>query len=234
MRRTAVYKEIDEDSSTGLTPLSRKKCIFRGTLFLIWITVEHAMNNGKTPGRNTPCPCGSGKKYKRCCGSDNGLPKTEKTPATSDASRRCGECSLCCEGWVKTRVLGHSIDLGQPCPYSSGHNCTIHQTRPEDPCRIFFCGWAERNSPLPEWMRPDRCGVIVLTGRSKWRGMDVDILVSAGSDPAETLLDWFKKNSLAARRPFIFQIKEAWFGFGPPAFQAEIAARASRGEPLWT
>jgi len=20
------------------------------------------------PGRNTPCPCGSGKKYKRCCG----------------------------------------------------------------------------------------------------------------------------------------------------------------------
>jgi SWIM/SEC-C metal-binding protein len=21
------------------------------------------------PGRNDPCPCGSGKKYKRCCGS---------------------------------------------------------------------------------------------------------------------------------------------------------------------
>jgi hypothetical protein len=21
----------------------------------------------KTPGRNDPCPCGSGKKYKRCC-----------------------------------------------------------------------------------------------------------------------------------------------------------------------
>ena len=23
----------------------------------------------KTPGRNDPCPCGSGKKYKKCCGS---------------------------------------------------------------------------------------------------------------------------------------------------------------------
>jgi SWIM/SEC-C metal-binding protein len=23
----------------------------------------------KTPGRNDPCPCGSGKKYKRCCGA---------------------------------------------------------------------------------------------------------------------------------------------------------------------
>ncbi len=23
---------------------------------------------GQAPGRNSPCPCGSGKKYKRCCG----------------------------------------------------------------------------------------------------------------------------------------------------------------------
>ncbi len=23
---------------------------------------------GKTIGRNDPCPCGSGKKYKKCCG----------------------------------------------------------------------------------------------------------------------------------------------------------------------
>ncbi|MDY3365198.1 MAG: SEC-C metal-binding domain-containing protein [Prevotella sp.] len=22
-------------------------------------------------GRNEPCPCGSGKKYKKCCGSSN-------------------------------------------------------------------------------------------------------------------------------------------------------------------
>ena len=23
----------------------------------------------ETPGRNDPCPCGSGKKYKKCCGA---------------------------------------------------------------------------------------------------------------------------------------------------------------------
>jgi len=23
------------------------------------------------PGRNSPCPCGSGKKYKKCCGKDS-------------------------------------------------------------------------------------------------------------------------------------------------------------------
>ena len=29
--------------------------------------VEPAKANDK-PGRNDPCPCGSGKKYKKCCG----------------------------------------------------------------------------------------------------------------------------------------------------------------------
>jgi len=27
-----------------------------------------AKRNGKKIGRNAPCPCGSGKKYKKCCG----------------------------------------------------------------------------------------------------------------------------------------------------------------------
>ncbi|MHB9053368.1 MAG: SEC-C metal-binding domain-containing protein [Thermoleophilia bacterium] len=28
-----------------------------------------ASTTGTAPGRNEPCPCGSGKKFKRCCGS---------------------------------------------------------------------------------------------------------------------------------------------------------------------
>jgi uncharacterized protein YecA (UPF0149 family) len=24
--------------------------------------------SGRAPGRNDPCPCGSGRKYKKCCG----------------------------------------------------------------------------------------------------------------------------------------------------------------------
>ena len=27
----------------------------------------------KKPGRNEPCPCGSGKKYKNCCGANPGM-----------------------------------------------------------------------------------------------------------------------------------------------------------------
>jgi preprotein translocase subunit SecA len=31
------------------------------------VPVEQAQAED-TPGRNDPCPCGSGKKYKKCCG----------------------------------------------------------------------------------------------------------------------------------------------------------------------
>ena len=31
-------------------------------------TVNRTVRKGKKPGRNDPCPCGSGKKYKKCCG----------------------------------------------------------------------------------------------------------------------------------------------------------------------
>jgi preprotein translocase subunit SecA len=30
---------------------------------------ERPLEVGKKVGRNAPCPCGSGKKYKKCCGA---------------------------------------------------------------------------------------------------------------------------------------------------------------------
>lgn len=33
--------------------------------------VETVVHEGPKIGRNDPCPCGSGKKYKKCCGKDN-------------------------------------------------------------------------------------------------------------------------------------------------------------------
>jgi uncharacterized protein YecA (UPF0149 family) len=29
---------------------------------------DSGMDGATTVGRNAPCPCGSGKKYKKCCG----------------------------------------------------------------------------------------------------------------------------------------------------------------------
>ena len=101
------------------------------------------------PRRNDPCPCGSGLKYKKCHGAPAPAPAAPTT-ATTDI-RPCGDCSLCCDGWLKTRVLGHDISLGHPCVFSDGHRCTIHETRPVDPCRVFFCGsYAAQGIPLLE------------------------------------------------------------------------------------
>lgn len=60
------------------------------------------------------------------------------------------------------------------------------------------------------------------------------MIVSAGHDPDERVLAWLQDNSIKNMRPFIYQREEMWYGFGPAAFQAEIAAKAARGEPLWT
>jgi preprotein translocase subunit SecA len=33
-------------------------------------TVQPIVKKDKKVGRNDPCPCGSGKKYKKCCGKE--------------------------------------------------------------------------------------------------------------------------------------------------------------------
>ena len=43
------------------------------------------IRKAKKPGRNDLCPCGSGKKYKNCCGAGNG--------AQADESEQDGENS---------------------------------------------------------------------------------------------------------------------------------------------
>ncbi|WP_369126992.1 SEC-C metal-binding domain-containing protein [Paracoccus liaowanqingii] len=32
--------------------------------------LSHPPVRSKRPGRNDPCPCGSGRKYKQCCGKN--------------------------------------------------------------------------------------------------------------------------------------------------------------------
>lgn len=200
----------------------------------------------KAPRRNDACPCGSGRKFKKCHGQAvaarderaGSVQQFAPRPAvriipSEIEPRPCGECALCCAGWVRTRVLGNEIDLNRPCPYSSGNHCTIHASRPQDPCRVFFCGWAEAGSELPEWMQPSECGVIVLAGRSSWAGRPVDVLVSAGKDPDRRMLSWYEEYSVRTMRPFLYQQEGRWFGFGPLPFQREVAAKAARGERLF-
>ena len=173
-------------------------------------------------GRNDPCPCGSGKKFKKCCSS-------RATPQ----SRRCGECTACCDGWLKIEIRGEKVYPGKRCPFSTGHSCAIYEERPNDPCREFNCGWILPNSPYPDTFRPDRLGLIVLAAKIQWRGLPVDVIVPAGRDPDEKNLAWFAELSRTKLRPFIYQRNDEWFGYGPPEFQRELAEKQARGEKLW-
>ena len=52
----------------GLFPL----LTYWGMVGLTWRPLDTAAPltaRVSPPGRNTPCPCGSGRKYKRCCGA---------------------------------------------------------------------------------------------------------------------------------------------------------------------
>ena len=153
--------------------------------------------------------------------------------AAGDQARHCGTCTACCDGWLKITVQGHAVYPGKPCPFSAGHCCTIYETRPQDPCRAFICGWLVRNSPLPDWMRPDRAGVILLPANFVWRGRAVDVAVPVGERPTHESLQWLTAFSTAQGRPLLYRIAEEWYAFGPPDFQTEMRDRIGRGEQPW-
>jgi hypothetical protein len=130
-------------------------------------------------------------------------------------------------------VYGHHVDRGKPCLFSVDHRCAIYRSRPQDPCRQFICGWLARNSPLPEWMRPDKSDLILLAANFSWRGLPVDVAVAVGEKPRAKALDWLKQFATARHRLLLYQSFEEWHAFGPRAFQAEMQDRISRGEQPW-
>ena len=202
-------------------------------------------------GRNEPCHCGSGRKYKLCCGAvaliaapATVAPAAPVAAAASAGSvisttvaptRHCGPCTRCCDGWVEGEIRGHPMHPGRAChflaPGPEHGTCSIYAQRPQSPCRNFVCAWLMPGSPLPESFRPDRVGVIGVPTR--WRGATALILVSAGNDPDEAMLDWMRAYAQSTRIPFFYAQQGQRFGFGPVDFQQEMAAKAARGERLW-
>lgn len=155
-------------------------------------------------------------------------------PATG---RQCLPCNACCEGWLTADVLGHRMRAGHPCPHSTPQGCGIYERRPEKPCRSFVCSWLVEGSPLPDWMRPDRCGAIVLLSL-EWEGEFIIWAVPVGKSIPQRTLDWLREYAQRHRRPLVFYeriesdgvyagVKR--FGLGPPAFRDKVARLAGKG-----
>jgi hypothetical protein len=186
----------------------------------------------RPPARNEPCPCGSGRKYKHCCGviPVRAAPAVaDVAPAIPSAERSCGTCTACCDGWLAGTIRGHDMKPGVPCHFRGNGSCTIYEDRPVEPCRNFFCAWRTEGNPFPDSFRPDRLGVIILNRR--WSDRPVYELVAAGRDPDESLLGWMREYSGASGVPFVYAIDWQFRGFGgTPEFQQEMRDKAARGE----
>lgn len=181
------------------------------------------------PGRNDACPCGSGNKYKKCCGQTIAIAPAPS--AAPQAARECGACTACCEGWLAGTVHGHEMKVGQPCHFLREQACSAYADRPQSPCRDFFCGWVTKDSPFPDAFRPDRLGVIIVP--ITWRRQAAYRLCSAGRDPDPALLQWMAAFSQKSGRPFFYEQAGETLGFGPPEFQQELRYCVERGLPLW-
>jgi SEC-C motif-containing protein len=58
--------EEHEHVETALFKRESDQWVYAGQLSRVGETVRYEQPK---PGRNDPCPCGSGKKYKKCCGA---------------------------------------------------------------------------------------------------------------------------------------------------------------------
>ncbi|HCW53605.1 MAG TPA: hypothetical protein DG753_07705 [Clostridium sp.] len=51
---------------------------FKGESFNDKKAIDITVKSEKLVGRNDPCPCGSGKKYKKCCGKNGNVVQLNK------------------------------------------------------------------------------------------------------------------------------------------------------------
>ena len=85
------------------------------------------------------------------------------------AARECGDCQACCEGWLTATILDQELGPGTGCRHRCAQGCGIYASRPDNPCRVFRCGWLRGDANLPADLRPDLSGVIVISDRP-WQG----------------------------------------------------------------
>ena len=96
-------KELDTINATAADNIARCVVTFNAWRLASYQPmqgIDSRMSSASTKkvGRNDPCPCGSGKKYKKCCGlnSANGV---------------CYNCSPCIESLVRRRYAVARFEL---------------------------------------------------------------------------------------------------------------------------
>lgn len=159
------------------------------------------------------------------------------------ARRDCGECDVCCRGWLKINTDEIKIPIGEACQHLSDVGCGIYTTRPENPCRTFFCGWAAEDSPLPEWMQPHNSRAIVLFNAIQWQGYTFDQVVPVGEEIPRKTIEWLLVFFKAHNRMAVIGKNEMQFNgkpsgkvmlmiFAPEPVKSQLEAWCQKGNDL--
>ena len=115
---------------------------------------------------------------------------------------------------------------GNPCQHCTSQGCAIYATRPADPCASFHCGWLKKPDLLPDDMRPDLSGAIVMFNQ-KWNDWLVIKAIPWGTEIPTATLERLKALASEQRTPLLFYEnlrKDGRYsglkglGYGPPAF----------------
>jgi hypothetical protein len=130
-----------------------------------------------------------------------------------------------------------ALSPGKPCQHLCANRCSIYPNRPQNPCRDFDCGWKLAGSPLPDDMRPDRCGAIVILGQD-WRQWPAIRAVPVGWEIPQHTLHRIKGFTVAQKMVLIYHHHEQLDGvltqthkvaFGPPDFMAAFREAMVKG-----
>jgi len=130
--------------------------------------------------------------------------------------RTCGECTVCCDGWLHADILGHHMGDGVPCHFLRAGRCSIYQDRP-NVCRSFYCGWRLSDSRFPEEWRPDKAGFFIQPG--EWDGGRCWLVHHAGRDPGDEVLAAMREHTKSTGEPHVIVKKASWLCYGKPEFQ---------------
>jgi len=119
---------------------------------------------------------------------------------------------------------------GTPCVHCTAQGCAIYDNRPEKPCRTFRCAWLAEGDAVPENMRPNQCGAIVMFDR-KWNGWRIIYAVPTGDKIPQETMEWLIAYASEKKIPLLFHenlVRDGKYygvrnlGYGPPAFQEHV------------
>lgn len=153
-----------------------------------------------------------------------------------DLKKTCGDCTACCSGALHGEAYGHKFFKGRPCFFVTTKGCSIYESRPEEPCQNFRCGYLSENF-FPEWMRPDLSKALstmrVFTYKDKIveNGQEVEVEKSIKylrvfdyqNSMDTTILMWFIEQHFNNVIPnLIVEVKGKAYRFGSSEFLAKV------------